>query len=272
MLKIGEFSKLSHVTIKTLRFYDEINLLKPDQINKENGYRYYSMNKLAVVEEISMLKKMNFSLEEIADILAGNPDSSNLANLLLIKREQLLENLHTEEQRIKALDFRLNQLCGTAIEEQVIMRTLPKIYVASCRSVVPTVADLEGLAAELDSKLWRQQAVTANPDYNFSIYHDEEYLEENIDVEVCQSVIKLYPSQDGVVYKKLEQVDKAACLFHRGDYDYLDDTYAKLYQWLADNHLEIDGDIRECYLDGSWNKSNPTDWLTEIQIPVKDEE
>lgn len=72
MLPIGEFSKLCEVSTKTLRYYDEIGLIHPDQINPENGYRYYSIGQLKRMLYINRLKSYHFSLDEIKEILAGN--------------------------------------------------------------------------------------------------------------------------------------------------------------------------------------------------------
>ena len=78
MLKIGDFSKFSRVSIKTLRYYDEIGLLKPAEVDKFTGYRYYSVDQLSRLNRIMGLKDLGLSLEEINQLLAGNPSAEKV--------------------------------------------------------------------------------------------------------------------------------------------------------------------------------------------------
>lgn len=105
MLSIGEFSKICGVSTKTLRYYDEHGLIKPDEINPENGYRYYSINQLKKMLFINRLKSYHFSLEEIKIILEIGADQfeDNLRATLCRKRSEMQEKLFT-------LDYTLKQM------------------------------------------------------------------------------------------------------------------------------------------------------------------
>jgi DNA-binding transcriptional MerR regulator len=96
MLTIGEFSRLSRVSAKTLRYYDQIGLLKPGYVSRESGYRYYEVSQLHDMLLISRLKQYQFSLPEIAAVLAKK-DNTYLAGLIHDKRDQLMSQISTEQ-------------------------------------------------------------------------------------------------------------------------------------------------------------------------------
>lgn len=94
LLSIGEFSKICEVSTKTLRYYDEIGLIHPDEINPVNGYRYYSIKQLTKMLFINRLKSYHFSLEEIKDILEWEQDhfEEKLSTALNLKKENYKRN------------------------------------------------------------------------------------------------------------------------------------------------------------------------------------
>jgi effector-binding domain-containing protein len=114
----------------------------------------------------------------------------------------------------------------------------------------------------------KQGAVCRKPAYCFNIYHDGEFKTTDIDVEICEAVEEARPDGDGVLYKKLEPVQKAACLRHMGPYELLGESYGKLFSWLEKEGYTPDGPCRESYIDGIWNREDPEEWITEIQVPV----
>ena len=92
MLSIGEFSKICQVSTKTLRYYAEIGLILPNEINYENGYRYYSIDQLETMLFIKRLKSYNFSLEEIKIILKSEELKEEKLYSYLIKNKEKLIN------------------------------------------------------------------------------------------------------------------------------------------------------------------------------------
>lgn len=104
MLSIGNFSKISNVTTKTLRYYDEICLIKPAYINCENGYRYYDVSQLETILLINRLKDYGFSLEEIAEVLAHRHDDTLLFSLLRKKQEATCNKISELGSTLEALE------------------------------------------------------------------------------------------------------------------------------------------------------------------------
>ena len=103
MLKIGEFSKLSRVSIRMLRHYDEIGLLEPAEIEPFTGYRYYSEKQLPIAGRINALKDMGFGLSAIREILLCRDDGALLQQYLRIRRAELQELAEQMAYRLRLL-------------------------------------------------------------------------------------------------------------------------------------------------------------------------
>lgn len=114
----------------------------------------------------------------------------------------------------------------------------------------------------------KQGAVCAEPEYCFNIYHDGEYKEKDIDVEVCEAVVDYCEDTDLIKFKKIKGYKEALCVLHKGPYSTLPDAYNFAFEWVKDNGYEVVGLPRESYIDGIWNKDSDEEWLTEIQIPI----
>lgn len=113
--------------------------------------------------------------------------------------------------------------------------------------------------------------VCDEPEYCFTQYLEQGYKENDILVEICQSVTEKKEDSEKVKFKTLPEVE-AACIFHKGSYDTFCKSYAVILNYIEDNGYEICGNIRESYIDGVWNKDSTEEWLSEIQIPVRRKE
>jgi len=267
MFRIGTFSKLGRITIKTLRHYDEVGLLIPVHVDEENGYRYYTTDQLFRLNEIVALRQMGFSISEITDIVSGQNKSAIL--------EQRKAELRSEQQAVEDRLFRLKnyileQKEGHLMNYQAVIKEIPAYTVFSVRKVIPNYAALGQLMPEIGAKVGRLNPgiQCVKPDYCFNVYHDGEYKEANADVEICQAVTSRGVDGDGIVFKELPAVTVASVL-HRGAYDNLGEAYAYAVKWTEQNGYRISGFLRESYIDGMWNKENIDEWLTEIQVPVE---
>ena len=111
MLSIGEFSKICKVSTKTLRYYAEIGLILPSEINPENGYRYYAIEQLETMLLIIRLKSYHFSLEEIKQIIeSGELDEEKLYAALTKKREEMKKQLYEREKSLYQLECDISNL------------------------------------------------------------------------------------------------------------------------------------------------------------------
>ena len=268
MYQIGLFSKINHITTKTLRHYDEIGLLKPDSVDYITGYRYYTSEQLPLLHQILALKKLGLSLNEIKEVIQ-NP--LRIEVFLKLKERELEEELKKEKQRLNEVRTWINMVKGEHnMNYSPIIKELPGVIVASMRTTVTSYDTYFEIVPKMGEEMGRQGAVIEeNPNYCFTIYHDGEYKERDIDVEVCEAVKKTCNDSPMVQYKKLDKIKTAACVLHRGPYKSIREAYAFLFTWIKENNYTVDGNPRESYIDGIWNKEDEEEWLTELQVPIR---
>lgn len=257
---------MNRVTVKALRYYDEIGLLKPAHIDDFTGYRYYTSEQLPELYQILALRQMGFTLDEIAKVKTGK----SVHNLLHLKKEQLLKEIAESTMKLAQVEHYLNlNEGGFTMDYNVIIKELPEVVVASMRRVVNSYNDFFAVIPPMGEEMERLGCECAVPEYCFNIYHDGEYKEENIDVEVCEAVVEAKQDSEMVKFKKIDRVPEAACTLHKGPYDTLRNAYGAILKWMEDNGYEPADNPRESYIDGIWNKDTEEDWLTEIQFPIK---
>lgn len=103
MFKIGYFSKLNKISVKTLRYYDDLGILKPYKIDEESGYRYYSASQLPRLNRILALKDLGLSLKEIANILDSKLCTDTVLSMLSIKGNEIKQNIENEKEKLLKL-------------------------------------------------------------------------------------------------------------------------------------------------------------------------
>ncbi len=267
MYRIGEFSKLTKTTIKTLRYYDEIGLLKPEYVDEENGYRYYSTSQLFSLHKIISLRQIGLSVADTLNVISGD----NVENILLGRKAEIQSFLNEAQNQLA----RINCILSENEEDlfmnyQVVIKELPECIVYSKRMKLDSYKDYFTVLPALGEAVTKANPgiKSASPEYCFIVSHDGEYKEKDIDVEFCEAVDRIGNEIEGVVFKKIESV-KAVTVMHKGSYEGLRNAYAFIMKWIEENGYKIIENPRENYIDGIWNKENEEDWLTEIQVPVK---
>ncbi len=193
MIQIGDFSKLSRVSVKTLRFYDEMGLLKPIEVDRFIGYRYYEFDQLPRLYRTAgfasvALKDLGFSLEEIGHLLEGDLSTEQMRGMLKLRQAEIRQRVEEETARLERVDIWLRQIeqeeCMSKYD--VVIKKVEPVKVASVRGVVPTPPDQRTLWTELGSYLTQQHVRTVGP--CFTLYHDDEHRDRDWDVEVCEQI------------------------------------------------------------------------------------
>lgn len=175
MLKIGDFSKLSRISIRMLRHYDEIGLLIPKETDQFSSYRYYGEDQLPIAGQIQALKGMGFSLHSIKDILGDNNDPKEFEKLLLLRKKELETQAEETEQKLRILDSTIEWIRkdGKSMDYNVSLKTLPARYVASVRQIIPTYQEEALLWNLFKNETAPLNIRIATPCYGLAIYHDE---------------------------------------------------------------------------------------------------
>ena len=128
--KIGEFSKLNRVTVKTLRHYEEIGLLVPSQVDKWTGYRYYDVCQLGRMNTIRDLKELGFTLEEIGELFDEGRTRPS-PELIAAKTAECRETLLRLERRMTELERLGKELAKPKKMEKAFIKELPAVVVAT---------------------------------------------------------------------------------------------------------------------------------------------
>ncbi len=280
MFKISDFSKLSRVSVKALRYYDELGLLKPAQIDRFTGYCYYSIDQLPRLNRILTLKDLGLSLEQIGGLLDNGLSPDQLRGMLKLKRAELQEQVEQDQARLARVEARLRQIEqeGKMPTYDVILKKVEPQWVASVRSVVPTPPEQSPLWGKLGTYLGQHKATTAGP--CFAIYHDPEYKERDWDLEVCEPLGTPIPGDERVRVYELPAVETMACTIHHGSFVTINEAYEAISKWLAANGYRIVGPCREVYLREAQHvnqtisttvrvSQTDPDTVTEIQFPVE---
>src|SRR6185436_13965726 len=110
MLRIGEFSRLSQVTIKALRYYDDVGLLKPDHIDPFTSYRYYSVEQIRLIHRIVAFKELGLSLEQIAHLLDDERSSEHMRDTLRQQHAEIKQRISEDQARLAQIEFRLHMI------------------------------------------------------------------------------------------------------------------------------------------------------------------
>ena len=269
MIRIGDFSKLSRITVKTLRYYDEVGLLHPAHVDESTGYRYYAYDQLPRMNRILTLKDLGFSLEEISRLLADDLTSEQMHGMLKLRQAEIRHRVQDERQRLARVEARLRHIEQEDVVSKydAVVKRVDPLKVAALRDVVPTPPDQGRLWGELMGHLAQHQVKSLEP--CLSLYFDEEYKEKDWDIEVCQPFEGDLPETERVRVYELAGVETMACVVHHGPFATIGEAYEALLKWASENGYRIVGPAREVYLrSAKEGDQNDPDTLTEIQFPV----
>ena len=269
MFKIGDFSRLSFVTVKTLHYYDEIGLLKPVKVDSFTGYRYYSADQLPRLNCIRNLRSLGLSLEQIATLINDSLSSAQMKNVFILKQAELRQRITEEQQRLDQVENLLRQIEKEEKmpDYQVVIKKLAPIKIASVRGTVPTYHDISILLEKLMPIFTQHATSIAGP--FLAIYHDMEYREKDVDIEAAVPISRDLTLPDTINIRDLPGEETVASTMHRGPYETINEAYTALMQWCEANGYELAGPDREVYLTSPNDTNDPANYVTELQQPVR---
>jgi len=273
MFKIGDFSKLTRVPIKTLHHYDEIGLFKPLYVDRFTSYRYYSFEQLPQLNRILALKDLGFTLEQIAHLLDENLSADEIEGMLRLRRAELEQQVEAVTERLARVEARLSQIKreGKMAENEIVLKKVVAVKIISAREVVPTpeqmrercMALMDEVCAVMEAQKIKSDGVT------LALYHD--HNDAGIDVEMAAFIDSATPDQQHgrVKVYTLPKVEAMASAVYRGSYDAfaaVGQLHADVGRWIEANHFQITGPSREIYLQTPQRPDS--DGVMEIQFPV----
>lgn len=270
MLKIGDFSKLSRISIRMLRHYDEIGLLVPKTTDNFTSYRYYAEDQLPVAARIVALRGMSFGLSAIGEILKNYDNPQALASFLSVRQTELQAEAEQTSHRLLLLATAIERLRKdeTSMNYNVTVKTLPERTVASVRKTIPAY-DQEGMLWNI---LMQETApLQLQPDNNccaIVLFHDDGFKESDVDVEVQMAVQGSYQNTENVVFKTAPSVEYASATY-KGSYEQMTAVNRAVAAWVNDNGYTFGGMMFCIYHVSPHETSNPDEYVTEVCYSVK---
>ena len=265
---IGEFSQVTGLSIKTLRFYHERGILLPSSVDDATGYRFYDASKIEKARVIMRLRQMEFSIEDIAAVLGECDDEADVLNYLERQRLVLQQRIREERDVVRSLDEiiakekaakQLLDAGGFEVEE----KTLEPMRVAGFR-MKGKYSDCGVGFSHLGKSVGRYICGKS-----LCLYYDGEFREEDANFEPCFPIRKDV-SGEGISTRTLPG-GRFLSLIHRGPYDQLGRSYARILKAVAERKAKVVLPTREVYVKGPGIifRGNPKNYLTEIQLPVE---
>ena len=269
MLKIGEFSKLSRVSVRMLRHYDEIGLLKPARIDRFTDYRYYREDQLPTAGRIAALKDIGFTLADIARILEVYDDCERLERFFSARRAELEALSQDTARRLTLLDAAWRRLRKEEhMSYDVIIRTIPERTAATVQMTIPRYEDEGMVWSTLIQETCRMNLVEDDPCLCAVTFLDGEYREENVEVMAWKTVKGSYPDTEHVKFRTLPEVTVASCTY-QGSYTLITEVYAAVVAWIEANGYETDGPMFNIYHVSPHETQNPDEFVTEVCYPIR---
>ena len=269
MLKIGEFSKLSRVSVRMLRHYDQKGLLTPSEIDQMTGYRYYSENQLSQVFRITALKDLGFSLAAIREILTIYEDREALDAYLKVREAELTALWEDTTQKLRLLETARKRLRkDDNMKYNVTVKTLPERYAACVRMTLPRYEDEGMVWSTLVGETCRMHLTEADPCLCAVTFLDGEYKETDVEVLAWKTVKGSYPDTEHVRFRTLPEVTVASCIY-RGSYAQITNVYAAVIPWIEANGYEAAGPMFNIYHVSPHDTNDPDKFVTEVCYPIK---
>lgn len=273
MFRIGDFSRLTRVSLKMLRHYDAIGLFKPAYIDRFTDYRYYSFDQLPRLNRILALKGLGFPLETIRQMLDDDLSAEALRGMLVLRRTQLEQEAAEARERLREVEIRLRQIEGegnmAAID--ILTKTVEPMMIAGARELVTSTRQMRERCIALDGEarmLIAAQGLKTDGT-SFALYYPTE--QEGVDVEMAYAVpASSKPVTQGKAAVHQLPAATVAYAVYNGSYDdfgAVGQIHADLNQWIESHGYEQSGASREFYLRVPKPLAG-SDGVMEIQYPV----
>lgn len=276
MFKIGEFSKLVQVAVPTLRYYDQLGLLKPLEVDRFTGYRYYSASQLPRLNRILALRGLGFSLEQIGSMLDEDLTTDAMRGMLRLRHAQISQQLADAQSQLLEVETRLQQI----EREQkmpsydVLLKQVDPVLVASVRAILPSHGDSGSLFGEVYEAIrpYVNEALHPNPELGgqtIVLWYDNEFKETDVDGAAAFMLRCPIPESGRVRVHELPAALMASTV-HQGTFETIGEAHTAVYQWIEANGYRIVGADRELNLFHTppIRRDDPT-YVTEIQYPVE---
>ncbi|PES62350.1 MerR family transcriptional regulator [Bacillus cereus] len=268
MFKIGDFSKLSSISIRMLRHYNKVELLQPVKVDEQSGYRYYSAAQLKKVNRIQTLKDMGFNIATIKEIIeCDNIDS--IKEQFLNRSTQIKEDMNNLQKQLRLLEDSMKTMREDVVEMNyhISIKEIPERNVASVRKIIPSYNHEGDLWGILMQEIQMKNINIAHPSYSIAVFHDREYKENDVDVEIQLSILGKHENTKDVTFKNIESTHVASITVN-GSYEQMTAINEAAAKWIETEGYELAGPMFNIYHVSPAMESDPNKWVTEVCYPI----
>ncbi len=274
MLKIGEFSKLSQVTVKTLHHYDEIDLLKPVKIDPFTNYRYYSVDQLPRVHRIMALKDLGLSLEQIGLMLNTDISVEQIRGMLRLKQGESQQRMREEQERLRRIEFRLQMINieGQMPALDVIIKEIPAITALTLRQsmkpqdMIPFGIEVENALTAHNVKLSGPVAEIRFEEEFRPVHNDVLFVWPVSDLHMKPVTLATFGTLEPQMIDRLPKV--ASYMAHGLNPAQIADKMAVFRHWIVDNGYLLCTSHRVVFHNGPTEHAEYEDWIIEFQHEI----
>ncbi|MEV0340546.1 MerR family transcriptional regulator [Nocardia sp. NPDC050713] len=269
MFSIGDFARHGRVSVRMLRHYDGIGLLRPDVVDPATGYRFYAAGQLARLNRIVALKELGFTLEQVRRILDEEVSGAELRGMLTLRHAELEQRIAADRERLVQVETRLRVIEkeGAMPVHDVVVKSVPAVRVAELTgeaadfepgSIGPVVGPL---FEELCVRLERAGLTPVGP----AIAYYDERADGSVLVHAALPVAAEPDAGQDFSIVDLPAVEQAATVVHRGSMNEVLEPWQALGRWIDENGYRSQGLAREVTLEYT---EDPAGWVTELQEPI----
>ncbi|MBI1939229.1 MAG: GyrI-like domain-containing protein [Ignavibacteriales bacterium] len=264
---IGEFSRITSLSIKSLRLYHEKEILVPSEVDQFTGYRYYNEMNIEFAKTIKILKEYDFSLAEIKEIIDEFNDESEILEQLIKKKNEIEKKI----ARYKDISVSIDSIIKKEKENKMRIENEFEIEEKEIETMLIAAYRMKGKYSDV-GKGFGVLAKNFGSEINgkaMCLYYDGEYKEDDADIETCFPVRK-GKDVDGISVRGLKG-GRCVSLMHKGPYELLGESYRKIFNYINARNYNTLIPSREVYIKGPGMifKGNPNNYLTEIQIFIQ---
>ena len=263
VLSIGDFSRMTQLTVKTLRHYHDVGLVEPHHVDPATGYRYYSHDQVRTAQVVRRLRGLDMPIPEVRSVLAADPDERNA--MISAHLGRLEAQLAETRDAVKALRDILDRPSGTPALEH---RSVPAV------ASIAVHADVErddlidwwtGAIAELRDAVREQGLNVTGPPcgmFGFDVFANDRgpvttFIPVEGDVRPAGRVSEFtVPAAELVVVR------------HHGPHDDVDIAYGALGEYATRHEISVDGPLREYYHRFVWDTDDSSQWVTDLCWPI----
>ena len=270
MFSIGEFARHGRVSVRMLRHYDAIGLIRPACVDPASGYRSYQASQLDDLNRVIALKELGFTLQQVQVILEEKVSAAELRGMLKLRRAEIQASIEAETTRLARVEARLLTIeDGARVPaDGVIVKRLAPVRVAELAGVAAGYEPeaITPVIQPLYHDLWQRLCSADIPAAGPAVAYYEDTPQGGILVHAAVPVAVPVPAPvEGVSLADLPEVGSAAAIIHHGSMDDVLPTGQALARWIDANGYRSAGYSREVTLNWS---PDPEQWVTELQLPI----